>query len=59
MFLNKFSQKNDLSKNKKRLVERVNEFRNWLCEQENISCEIVAIDDGLAIVKPIKKKIEL
>jgi predicted O-methyltransferase YrrM len=28
MFLNKFSQKNDLSKNKKRLVDRVNEFRD-------------------------------
>jgi predicted O-methyltransferase YrrM len=43
-----------LSKNQKKLVEKVNIFREWLVSQTSFSLKIVDIGDGLAIISKLE-----
>ncbi|MDR2654366.1 MAG: hypothetical protein LBB39_03585 [Mycoplasmataceae bacterium] len=54
IFLKKFNEKQNLTKNQKNLVDRVNAFRKWLEQNKDFDCKIYDIDDGYAIIT--KKK---
>lgn len=51
MYLRKFSNRTNLTKNQKNLVDKVNKFRQWLVNLKDVSVEIKDLDDGVAIIK--------
>jgi predicted O-methyltransferase YrrM len=53
MFLKKFDHYKVLSKNNLALIKKNKEFNEWLINNKNFKTEILNMDDGLAIVKPI------
>lgn len=53
IFLKKFNNKT-LSKNQKKLVKKINIFREWLVSQTSFSLKIVDIGDGLAIISKLE-----
>lgn len=52
IFLRKFDNIPNLTKNQKSLVKKVTEFRNWLLTNKKIKTKILDFDDGIAIILP-------
>lgn len=50
IFLKKFSNKNNLTKNQIKLVINLQKFCDWLMKLENWNVKIIDIDDGFAII---------
>jgi predicted O-methyltransferase YrrM len=53
MFLKKFDHYKVLSKNNLALIKKNDEFKEWLINNKKFNVEIINMDDGLAVVKPI------
>ena len=50
IFLNKFNSTNKLTKNQKKLREKVDLFHKWLVNHPKLNVKILDIDDGVAII---------
>ncbi len=50
IFLKKFANKKNLDYQKIKLMEKVNQFHDWLLKQKNFNVEIIDLDDGIALI---------
>jgi len=51
LYLKKFDNKEVLTKDQTKLLEKVKNFHSWLVNNKNFKFEEVNIDDGLGIIK--------
>lgn len=51
IFLKKFNNRKELTRNQKRLLSKVKEFETWLVSRQGWNVKIIKIDDGVAICK--------
>ncbi|MDR2568555.1 MAG: class I SAM-dependent methyltransferase [Mycoplasmataceae bacterium] len=54
IYLRKFENLPNLTKNQKSLIKKVDDFRNWLKTNKELNVEIIDLDDGIAIIKKAK-----
>lgn len=51
MYLRKFENKSNLTKNQKSLINKVNSFREWLLNRKDLKVELLEFDDGICVVR--------
>ena len=51
IFLKKFNNRKELTRNQKRLLSKVKEFETWLVSRQGWNVKIINIDDGVVICK--------
>jgi len=51
LYLKKFDNRESLTKDQTKLIEKVKKFHEWLINNKNFKFEEIKMDDGLGIIK--------